>query len=639
LAAVIALVLAVLLSASPGPTKPPDTGESARETRKLYLRARTELAEGRFREALDLYRRVIERLPEDAVVRYEYAQLLRDLNVGDEAVAQAREAVRLDPRMAEAHRLLGSLELAAGEKDPARVDRAISELSIARQLAPGDAATGAALARALLARGRSAEAAQVLDELPESKAQTGLMRLRAEAKARSGKSAEAEALYKSLIEADPSDRESIAALIDIYEDQDRLDEALALLRDLEKKDPENPAVAERIAMDLARAGRFDEAEKRARELAAKRPENHGNLRLLAQVLFEKGDVAGGEKILRSLIASDPTDDASRRVLASEFLRDRRFDDARTLLEESLRRSGTDPRAAEQRQSISVDLGYLAFLQKDYALARRTLEPLQITNGAVNARASRLLLAAARDGEDFPYGLARARAAATAEPENAEWMAAVAEFQWRTGDKKGAEAGIARLAASGEPERALAAADVWARLKEFGRAANVARDLVRRFPDSTDALFRLGSSLERAGSPAEAEEVFLRLLRKKPEDAATLNYLGYMWADRNEKLDRAREMLEKAVAREPRNGAYLDSLGWVYFRLGRLEAAAKNLSEAHRRDPEDATIEEHLGDLAERTGKNEEAIAHWERALTLKPDEPEKVRQKIQSARPRASSSR
>jgi predicted Zn-dependent protease len=541
--------------------------------------------------------------------------------------------------MAEAHRLLGSLEFAGGEKDPARIDRAIAELKTARRLAPGDPSTNAALARALIARGRAAEAARVLDELPESRGQTALMRLRAEAKAKSGQTAEAESLYRGLIETDPTDREAMAALVDLYEEEDRLDQALALLRELEKKEADNPAVAERIALDLARAGRFDEAEKRARELAAKRPENRGNLRLLAQVLFEKGDVAGGEKILRGLLSSDPEDDAARRVLASEFLRDRRFQDARSLLEESLRRSGSEPRGAEQRQSVSVDLGYLAFLQKDYALARRTLEPLQIVNGAVNARATRLLLACARDGEDFPYGVARARIAAQAESDNPEWASAVAEFQWRSGDRKGAEAALAALASSEEPDHVLAAADAWARVKEFRRAAAAARDAVRKFPESTEALFRLGSSLERAGSPAEAEQVFLRLLEKKPADAATQNYLGYMWADRGEKLDRAREMLEKAVAREPRNGAYLDSLGWVYFRLGRLDAAARNLSEAHRRDPDDATIEEHLGDLAERLGNRDEAIGHWERALTLKPDEPEKVRQKLERFRDRTSSNR
>jgi len=83
-----------------------------------------------------------------------------------------------------------------------------------------------------------------------------------------------------------------------------------------------------------------------------------------------------------------------------------------------------------------------------------------------------------------------------------------------------------------------------------------------------------------------------------------------------------------VAREPRNGAYLDSLGWVYFRLGKLEKAQTYLAEAKQREPDDPTIEEHLGDLSERQGDVAKAIAHWERALELKHEEPEKVRQKL-----------
>src|SRR4051812_35731826 len=135
-----------------------DAGAGERESRKLYLRARAAVADGQYREGLDLYRKVIEKMPADAVVRYEYAQLLRDLNVQEEAIKQAAEAVRIDPKMAEAHRLLGTLELAAGEKDPARMDRGIAELREARRLAPGDIPTAAALARALLARGKPGEA-------------------------------------------------------------------------------------------------------------------------------------------------------------------------------------------------------------------------------------------------------------------------------------------------------------------------------------------------------------------------------------------------------------------------------------------------------------------------------------------------
>lgn len=610
--------------------------DDAREVRKIFLRARGAVSEGRYPEALELYRRVIEQIPEDAVVRYEYGQLLRDLNVSDEAIKQAREAARLDPNLAEAQRLLGALELAHAEKDPSRLDRAIEALRQAHRLAPRDTGTAATLARALLTRGRPREAALLLDEVPEARTQPGLMRLAAEARARSGRTREAESLYQTLLEADPSDRDSSAALVDLYEGDDRIDLALRLLEDLERRDPENLRIPEQIILDLARAGRFEEAEKRARELIARRPENRDIRRLLGQVLFDKGDTAVGEKVLRDLLRADPEDAGTRRFLASELGRERRFTEARSLLEESLRRAGSDPKAADERTWATVELGYLAFLEKDYAASRKTLEPVGTSGPGVNVRAMRILLAIARDREDFAFGLARAEKAAALDRENPEWLAALAEFQYRTGNKKAAEEAFLKLASSDDSERVLAAADARARLKDFSGAAKVAREASRHFPESTEALFRLGSSLERAGTTGEAEKVFLQLLEVRPNDAATQNYLGYMWADRGVHLEKARDLLEKAVAREPRNGAFQDSLGWVYFRLNKLEAAEKHLQEAHRRDPDDPTIEEHLGDLFERRQDFDQAVEHWERALALKHEEPEKVRQKLARWRSRTS---
>ena len=626
-------------AAAPGSTQTPASESGERESRKLYLRARTAVADGQYREGLDLYRKVIEKMPADAVVRYEYAQLLRDLNVQEEAAKQAAEAVRIDPKMSEAHRLLGTLEVAAGEKDPARLDRGIAELREARRLAPADIQTAAALARALLTRGKPGEAAALLDELPETRMQPALLRLAAEARAKSGRSRDAVDLYRQLLENDPSDREVAAALVDVYEEDDRYDDALKVLAELAAKDPENQAISERVTLDLARAGRFDEAEKRARDLATRRPENRDIRRLLAQVLFEKGDVSGGEKILRDLIKTDPEDEGSRRALAGELVRDRRYPEARALFEESLRRAGTDPKTAEQRSWATRELAYTSYLEKDYASARKSLEPLAEPGGKVEPRAMRLLLAVLRDSEDWPAGAAKARAAATADPANPEWEAAAAEFQYRAGDKAGGMAAFEKMGASPEIERVMAAADSLARLKDYAGAARIARDASKRFPESTEILFRLASSLERAGSPAEAEKIFLRLLDRKPNDAATLNYLGYMWADRGEHLEKAHDFLQRAVAREPRNGAYRDSLGWADFRLGNLASAEKNLHEAQRREPDDPTIEEHLGDLADRQGRMEQALQHWERALTLKPDEPEKIREKLKRARQKSAATR
>jgi tetratricopeptide (TPR) repeat protein len=602
--------------------------QDLRESRKTFLRARSAIAEGSYREALDLYRKVLELVPQDAVVRFEYAQLLRDLNVPDEAMKQAQEVVRIDPDLVEGRRLLGGLELAAAERDPSRLANAIEQLEAARKLSPGDPSIAAPLARALLAKGKAAEAAKVLEEAGEARAQPALARIAAEAKAKSGRTREAQAIYRSLLELNPEDRESAESLIDLYEDDDQLDQALELLQRLEKLDPENPAIPERITLDLARAGRFAEAEKRARDLAAKRPENRAIRRLLAQVLFEKGSSPEGEKILRALVVEDPDDDATRRALTGELMRERRFSEAKTFIDEGIRRAADNPKKIPARDAATVELGYLAVLQKDYAKAQQILAPLAVKGTSVNPRAVRILVTAAREKEDFAAGLETARAAAAAEPDKPEWKALVAEFQHRTGDRKNSGEALAKLAASADIDDVLAAADISARVKDFEGSARIAREASVRFPDSSEALFRLGAALERSGATGEAEKTFQKLLQERPNDSATQNYLGYMWAEKGIRLQEALDLLEKAVAREPRNGAYLDSLGWVYFRLGRLEKAQTYLAEAKQREPDDPTIEEHLGDLSERQGDVAKAIAHWERALELKHEEPEKVRQKL-----------
>jgi predicted Zn-dependent protease len=590
------------------------------------------VTDGRFQDALALYRKVLQTTPSDPIVHLEYAQLLRDLNVSDQATAEAREAVRLDPDLPEARRLLGSLELSAAEKDPSRLPAAIEQLSAARRLAPSDAGIAVSLARALLAADRAGEAAAVLDELPELQGQPAIQRLSAEAKAKSGQWKEAEALYRGLYDADPGDREIAAALIDVYEDEDKLDDALEVLHKLQSRDPDNPAISERIVLDLARAGRFPEAEQQARGLVAKRPENRSGQRLLATVLFEEGHTAEGEQILRHLIELDPDDSASRRALASELGRERRFDEARAMYEQMAQAAASDEAKAEAKVQAETELGFLAYLQKNWAEARRILGPIALSDGVVRPRAARILLAADRDGEDFTDGLARVKAFAAAQPTEVEWVAVTAEFRYRLGETKAAGATLEELGHSGDLDRMLAAADAYGRLKQYGAAAQIASEAVKKFPESTDALFRLGSSLERAGSPAEAEKVFLQILAMRPNDSATQNYLGYMWADQGVQLERARDLLEKAVAREPRNAAYLDSLGWVYFRLGMMDDAEQRLREAYRREPDDPTIEEHMGDLDMKLGNVEGAVRHWEKALELKHEEPERVREKLRRTR-------
>ena len=127
-------------------------------------------------------------------------------------------------------------------------------------------------------------------------------------------------------------------------------------------------------------------------------------------------------------------------------------------------------------------------------------------------------------------------------------------------------------------------------------------------------FLRGASYEREKKYDQAEEMFRKVLASDPQSAMTLNYLGYMLADRGVKLDEAVTMIKKAVDLDPANGAYLDSLGWAYFKQGKYDQAEELLVKASQHMGSDPTVQDHLGDLYQKTGRLRLAAAHWERAL-------------------------
>jgi tetratricopeptide (TPR) repeat protein len=132
----------------------------------------------------------------------------------------------------------------------------------------------------------------------------------------------------------------------------------------------------------------------------------------------------------------------------------------------------------------------------------------------------------------------------------------------------------------------------------------------------------GIVYERLDRWSDAEADFLRVLDYKPDDADTLNYLGYTWVDRGEHLERAFEMIEKAVSLDPQSGAIVDSLGWAHYKLGRYEEAKEQLEKAVVLSPYSATIIDHLGDVYWRLGRKREATYQWRRALEFDATEDE-----------------
>ena len=145
-------------------------------------------------------------------------------------------------------------------------------------------------------------------------------------------------------------------------------------------------------------------------------------------------------------------------------------------------------------------------------------------------------------------------------------------------------------------------------------------------DRLRLMFALASTYERAGRMDEAVVVFENLLELDPEYHPALNYLGYMLADAGQRLDEAHEMISRAVEMAPDNAAYLDSYGWVYFRLGEFAKAIQYLEQAVELD-NDPVIFDHLGDAYHATGDRERAREWWRKALELQPDNAE-IKEKL-----------
>jgi tetratricopeptide (TPR) repeat protein len=141
------------------------------------------------------------------------------------------------------------------------------------------------------------------------------------------------------------------------------------------------------------------------------------------------------------------------------------------------------------------------------------------------------------------------------------------------------------------------------------------------------LFQLGAASERLGRYDQAEEYFQKCLQLSPDNDEALNYLGFMWADRGEKLDEAKNLIEKALAVEPDNAAYLDSMGWVLFRLNQPREALDYLLRAvEHSEEEDATLFDHLGDIYAALNQMDKAREAWSKSLKVEAND--KVREKL-----------
>jgi len=191
--------------------------------------------------------------------------------------------------------------------------------------------------------------------------------------------------------------------------------------------------------------------------------------------------------------------------------------------------------------------------------------------------------------------------------------------------------IARAAAvksPDDPQALVVLADLLRDDERYGEAVDVLDKLIAKIGGDSATSWRLyylrGASLEQAGKWPQAQGDLQQALKLKPDDPEILNYLGFAWADRGENLKQALSLLQKATLLDPQNGAVIDSLGWVHYRLGDYRQAVHELELAAALDAADPEVNDHLGDAYWRVGRRLEAKYQWRRVLSLSPDAARKV---------------
>lgn len=140
--------------------------------------------------------------------------------------------------------------------------------------------------------------------------------------------------------------------------------------------------------------------------------------------------------------------------------------------------------------------------------------------------------------------------------------------------------------------------------------------------TADFYFQYGASAEQSKQYAKAAELFKRSIEMDPANSArACNYLGYMWVEQDQNLDEAEQLIRRAIALEQGNGAYHDSLGWLFYKKGQYQDALAELLRAAEflKEEPDAVVYDHIGDAYDQMGKKAEAVLYWQKALQLDPE--------------------
>jgi len=580
-------------------------------------------------QAIESYKKAYALDPRSPVIGERLAEIYFKAQRIRDAVQEAQDILKRDPENLSARRLLahiyvrtlGDSAVTPGQRD--MVSRAVEQFREILRLDPSDEDAALWLARLYRMQNDPDKAAQVMRELlqrePDNEAAAEqLTQLLLD----QGKGAEAIAMLEGMMQRAASPN-LLDLLGDAYTQERQPVKAEVAYRKAVEMDPDEPSHHHGLAQALVAQEKYAPAIQEYKKLTELEPDKAENYLHLAEIYRQLNQLDLAEENVLHAKQLAPGDLEVMYYESTIYEAQGRFEDAIRVLSSAISgvKNQSQP-SPSSRRTLAIFyelLGRLYREKEDYASAIGTYQEMLHLGDEEGRRARMGMIDTYRAERDLPKALDEAQKAMQAFPQDRSFRVTQALLLGEDGETdKAAKILTAMFTGTAEDrEIDLDLAQVYERGKRFADAESAARaaeKLTTRPSDNEMIWFMLGAIYERQKKYDEAEQEFKRVLGVNPQNAAVLNYYGYMLADRGERLEEATALVKRALDEDPNNGAYLDSLGWAYYKQNRLAEAEAQLRKAVARDSHDPTIRDHLGDVYFKAGKSALAAAEWERAL-------------------------
>jgi tetratricopeptide (TPR) repeat protein len=579
--------------------------------------------------AIDFYKKAYALDPNSPVIGEQLAEMYFVAQRIRDAVTEAQQILRRDPSNLPTRRLLARIyirslgDLSKSADEPATVALAVEQLSQIVRLDPTDVESALWLARLERLSGKHEEAEKVLrgilagDPDNESALQQ-LTQLLLDA----GKSNEAVDLLEQALARTPS-ADLYEQLGDAYTQLHDASDAEKAYRSAVDLEPDQASHRRSLAQSLFDQGKYPEASAEYQKLADAEPDDANNHLRLAEIdrSLRKFDKAEQEVLLAKKRAP-----GNLEVLyneASIYEAEERYDDAIRVLSDAV--AGVKGQAEVtpgRRRTLAILYQLLGQFYKDgqnYTAAINTFREMVKLGPEEDRRGRLLIMDSYRADRDLPHAFEEARKGLADYPHDRGLS--IGEAMLYGDNNQSAEAEqLLRPLLNNSPadlEIYFDLAQIYEQDRHFAEAeqtVHTSEKLTQRASDRETATFLLGGIFAREKKYDEAEQMFKSILALDPSNAPVLNFYGYILADRGMRLDEAVDLLRRALDQDPTNPAYLDSIGWAYYKQNKLTEAEAAVRKAVTRDAHDPSILAHLGDILAKGGSNEQAAAAWERSL-------------------------